>query len=112
MAVKKADLHIYQGDDYSAVIAVSSNTLPPSQVIAGYTAKAQIRSGPADTATSIIASFVTSVSSPYINISLPNSVTQTIPGAHFVWDLQIVSPSGIVTTILRGDVDCTLEITR
>lgn len=113
MAIK-ADITIYQGDDFSAIVVVSSANLSPDQVLNGYTAQAQIRSGPADSNPTIIASMVTSISSPNIYLSIPNSVTKTMPGANFVWDLQISSPDvpPRITTLLAGNVQVTLEVTR
>ena len=105
-----ADLVIYQGDDYLAVVMVSSPTLPPEQVILGYSAAAQIRRDFADNA-DVIADMTTQVNSPYITIALSNSQTVAMHDT-YVWDLQITSPGGVVTTILRGNVQITQEVTR
>jgi hypothetical protein len=110
----KANLDIYEGDDYLAQVKVS-NGLPPDQVLTGYTAKAQIRAGPADTNTTILAEFVTSIASPYITLSLDHTQTAALGGQLYDlarWDLQLTDSSGTITTILAGDVHITPDITR
>ena len=106
-----ADLNIYQGDDYSAIVTVSSGSTPPAQVLAGYTAQAQIRQGPADIYPQIVVQISTAVNSPNVSLSIPHAVTTTLAG-QYVWDLQLTSSAGIITTILAGNVKVTQEVTR
>ena len=105
----RADLRIYQGDDYGAVVTVNGGE--PPDVIAGYTAKAQIREDTADACPDVAAEIVTEVVSPVINLTLPADVTVNLCG-QYVWDLEITDPNGTVTTILAGNVVVTNEVTR
>jgi hypothetical protein len=105
----RADLRIYQGDDFGAVVTVNGGT--PPDVIAGYTALAQIREDTADNCPDVAAEIVTEVASPVINLTIPRDVTVTLCG-EYVWDLQLIDPSGIVSTILAGSVVVTSEVTR
>jgi hypothetical protein len=105
----RADLRIYQGDDYGAVVTVNGGT--PPDVIAGYSAKAQIREATADDCDDVAAEIATEVVSPLINLTLPRDVTANLCG-QYVWDLQITDPDGTVTTILAGNVFVTSEVTR
>jgi hypothetical protein len=107
----KADLNIYQGDDYAAVVTVSNGSTPPDQVLAGYAAQAQIRTGVADKQTTVACEILTTVSSPYVNLSIPHALTMALKG-RYVWDLQLIDPSGLITTILSGAVTVTQEVTR
>jgi len=107
----KADLKIYQGDDFSATVTVRNADLSLAN-ISGYTASAQIRSGPADQYSTIIAQLSATVSSPYVYLALGNAFTALLTQNHYVWDLQLISGSGIKTTILHGDVYPTSEVTR
>jgi hypothetical protein len=108
----KADLHVYQGDDYAANVTVTSGdtTIPPDHLLAGYTAQAQIRTGTAD-ATPVVLEITAQVLSPLIILSIPHDQTETLSG-NFKWDLQVVSPDGIITTLLAGNVKVQSEVTR
>lgn len=106
----RADLQIYQGDDYTALVTVA-NGLPPDQVIAGYTAQAQIRENVADEADVIVVEIATAVASPNITLTIPAAETSSLCG-EYVWDLQITAPGGPTTTILAGAVRVTQEVTR
>jgi hypothetical protein len=106
-----AHLAIYQGDDYAAIVTVSDGKTPPDQVIVGYSAKAQIRANVADSDPTVIVEIATSVTSPYVYLSIPNAQTVKLTG-RYVWDLQIVDSTGMITTILNGYAVITQEVTR
>ncbi len=108
--VSRADLSIYQGDDYAAVVTVT-NGLPPDEVLAGFTAQAQIREDVADSTDEVLVEISTTVQSPYINLSIPRTETVNLCG-NYVWDLQVTSAEGSITTILAGNVRVTQEVTR
>jgi hypothetical protein len=100
----KAHLLIYQGDDYSAVVTVASdNNLPPD--LTGYTAKAQIRSGPADSNSAVIVEIVTSVQVDHVQLTIPRSVTVGLNKPQYSWDLQMTAPDGKVKTVLAYRCD-------
>ena len=106
----KANLAIYQGDDYSAVVTVANgNGLPPD--LTGYTAKAQIRSGPADTNPDVIAELGVAIDVDTITLTMPATDTATLNG-RYQWDLELTSPLGLKTTILAGAAIATGEVTR
>ena len=107
-----ADLQIYQGNDFSATVTVSSPNTPPATVIQGYTAAAQIRQDIADVASTIILALTTAVASPNITLSATHTQTAALPHNTMRWDLQVTSPSGIVTTILAGLVIVYPQVTR
>ena len=79
--------------------------------IDGYTAKAQIRRAVADQEPEVAVEITTLVESPLINLSIPHTQTVALQG-RYVWDLQIVSPTGGITTIVAGKVKLTPEVTR
>lgn len=106
----RAELLLYQGDSYAAGVIVRNSDGTPAD-ITGYTALAQIRRASADTDPVIAAEFTTAVTSPLINISLTPAQTVALAG-QYQWDLQIVSPADVVTTILAGRVRVTAEISR
>lgn len=105
----RADLLIYQGDDYTAVVTVNQGQ--PPDIIDGYTAQAQIREDFADQCSEIAVAIDTQVNSPYIDLAIPAAETVNLCG-EYVWDLQVVSPGGIASTLLTGKVKITPEVTR
>ena len=108
----KANLMNYQGDDYEGTVTVSDGVTPPAQVIAGYTAQAQIRQGPADSNPTIIVQIQAAVNSPYITLTIPSAQTTTLTNGPYVWDLQLKAADGAITTVLAGPVYVTAEVTR
>lgn len=111
MAAVKADLNIYQGDSYAAVVSVLNEDMSAAD-LDGYTAQAQIRTDVADKAPEVVIDMVTAMESPNIvKLSIPHSQTATLEG-RYAWDLQLVSPSGDITTVLAGKVLVTQEVTR
>jgi hypothetical protein len=106
----KANLAIYQGDDYAALVTVT-DMAGQAVDLTGYSAQAQIRSGPADTNPVVMADITTAITANLITLTMPGSVTLPLAG-RFVWDLQLVAPSGVTTTILAGAAIVTAEITR
>ena len=107
-----ANLQLYQGDDYSGTVTVSSPGVDPTQVLNGYTAMAQIRQDIANQAPSILVTIGTQVSSPFVYLTIPHAQTETLPIGVLRWDLQVTSPAGVVTTLLSGVVVVNPEVTR
>lgn len=105
------ELTVYQGDDYAGVVTVYVGGTGTPADITGYTAKAQIRRAVADAEPEVAVEITTVVSSPQINLSIPHEQTALLNG-RYVWDLQLTSPSGGVTTIIRGKAIVTAEVTR
>lgn len=77
----------------------------------GWTARAQIRSAPADSGDLLInlTSYLT-VDGPSVQIALPATQTQTL-NRNGLWDLEMVSGSTVVRW-LEGKVIVSLEVTR
>jgi hypothetical protein len=111
MSVQKGDLIIYQGDDFAAQVLVSHDGIPPDEVLTGYTAKAQLRDGYADDNPTVIVEIETFVQTPYVNLSIPKNKTLDLEGV-YLWDLQVINPGGVVTTILYGNATVLKEVTR
>jgi hypothetical protein len=109
--LSKADLLIYQGDDYSATVTVSNNTTTPPD-LTGFIAQAQIRSGPADSNSQVIVELAATISTNIVTLSIPAAQTVLLTKPLYAWDLQLHSPTGSITTILAGRVIVTAEVTR
>jgi hypothetical protein len=112
MPVKASDLDIYQGDDWAATVTVLNPDMTAAD-LTGYTAQAQIRTGPADQITTIAAEIGTAVVLPNrVSLFLTHAQTLTLTGFNYQWDLQLTSATGQVTTVLAGGVNVTRETTR
>jgi hypothetical protein len=109
--VKRANLQIYQGDDYVATVTVKNADGTPAD-LSGYTAKAQIRRNVADLQPAVTVELLATIASPFINLFLTHDQTLVLSGT-YVWDLQLTEiATGAVTTILAGQVPVTPEVTR
>jgi hypothetical protein len=106
----RTNLTIYQGDDYAAVVTVRNADGTPAD-ISTYTAEAQIRRAAADVDEVVVATFTAVVASPAVNLTLTHDQTLPLTGS-YVWDLQLVSAGGVITTIMAGQVRMTAEVTR
>ena len=115
MAIKDAPLAIYQGDDWAAMVTVTNPDFTAAD-LTGYTAQAQIRTGPADQNPYVAAEMLTAVVTPnLISLSLTHAQTVLLDDAiNYFWDLQITSGTNPpeITTLLTGAVTVTAEVTR
>lgn len=103
-------LSIVQGDDYAAICTVRNEDGTDAD-ISTYSAAAQIRRGAADADPVVAAQFAATVDSPVVNLTLTHDQTLVLTGS-YVWDLQLVSAGGVITTIMSGPVRITAEVTR
>jgi hypothetical protein len=47
-----------------------------------------------------------------IEITVPASATEKIPAGSYKYDLEIISPSGVVTRVIEGEFKVSGEVTR
>jgi hypothetical protein len=111
MPVSRADLLIYQGTDYAATVHVEYIDGSPVD-LTSWTAKAQIRRGPADCYPAIDYEIGTTIQPPdNVILTIPHDVTQELCG-RYSWDLDLISPLGMISTVLAGAAIVTAEVTR
>lgn len=111
--MNNCDLAIYQGDDYAALVTVNNCADGTPADLTGYTAQGQIRSGPADFAPLVVAEMLATVVLPNnISLYLASAQTLAMQSLFYCWDLQLITPNGMIITIMRGDVNVTTEVTR
>lgn len=103
----RADLTIVRGDDYGATVVVTNAGAPAD--LTGYTARAQIRPGPAATTAF---DFQTDIEGSEIRLLMGKASTELLESRHYVWDLEISDGSGTTTTLIGGNVSITLDVTR
>ena len=108
MAAGDWDLRIEQG---ATLVQTFTVTEPADHVWDGWSARAQIRTGPADSGELLLnlTPYLT-VAGPVVRLTVPASVTQSLT-RNGVWDLEMVFGTTVVR-ILRGRVIVSLEVTR
>ncbi len=105
----------YQGDDDSFVLTYTIGGVIAN--LTGYSAQMDVRTR--RNASTAIASFSSpsngiSIDGPNgkITVSLPHAITGVLAPADYVYDLQITSPSGLVTTVVQGLFSIVQEVTH
>jgi len=106
----RADLQIYQGDDYAATVTVSNPDGTPADLSA-CTPRAQIREDVADEAPTVIVEIAATIAGSDVNLFIPHTDTTLLAGG-YVWDLQLTDGDGLITTVVAGKVRATQEVTR
>jgi len=105
------DLTITRGDTETLVVTITSDGSTPVN-ITGRTYRAQIRSS--QESTTIKASFtctVTSGANGQVTCTLSATDSATLPVGIAYWDLEETA-SGVVSTILAGNVTVLADVTR
>jgi hypothetical protein len=111
MPASRADLLIDQGADYSATVIVQNIDGTPAD-LTGWTAKAQLRRGPADAAPEVEHEIATTVQAPQtVLLSIPHADTTLLTG-RYAWDLDLISPTNQIVTVLQGAAIIDAEVTR
>lgn len=110
------DLTIEQGADFSHIVSLKNGdgTIFP---LAGYTAKMQIRQTVASASPLVELStangkITVNGAAGQLTLSLTNTETAAYTWRSGVYDLEITSPSAIVTRVMKGDITLSLEVTR
>ena len=104
-------LDVMQGDDYAAIVTVTDEYGVPAD-LTGYTAQAQIRRQYADYEPDVAVEITCAVVLPNeVHLSIPAAQTAALRSG-WVWDLQLVSAAGVVTTVLWGSLLVHYEVTR
>lgn len=103
---------IYQGDDIAVLINVT-NCDGSTPDLTGYTVNAQIRQGSADQSRRIAACFTPAIVLPnQVTLSLTHYQTTCLRNRNYRWDMEVISPDGVITTVVAGQVQVTPEVTR
>lgn len=102
------DLRVYAGDDLHLVVAVLDHDGEPAD-LTGCTARSEVRTSADDTA--VLATLTTSVLDNAVYLHLAAADSAGLPEAA-VWDVEVTYPDATVSTLARGKVTTTKEVTR
>ena len=107
------NISIHQGDDWTANLTVRNQDGSLAD-ISTFTAKAEIRDGYAETGAVVLAEIVATVASPVVKLTLGHTQTTSsvLPSGRYVWDCQLVSSGGKITTIAAGEAVVDPEVTQ
>jgi len=107
-----SNLVIDQGTTYSLTISVADAT-GAAVNLTGYTLRAQLRKSYGATS---YTSFTTSAGAVpadgELTISLTDAQTSALKSGRYVYDIEIVDTSSVVTRVLEGIVTITPEVTK
>lgn len=104
----KANLVLDQGTTFSSTIELLDEN-DEALDVTSYTARGQMRKHYSSTNA---VSFSTALSNGSLIISLTAVQTANIVAGRYVYDLELINPSNVVTRILEGIVTVTPEVTR
>jgi hypothetical protein len=102
------DLQLYAGDDFAFTLTLTDSSNQPVD-LTGATAEAQIRTKPG-TPDPPAASFICSISTNVITLTLQGTATQDLVGS-YSWDCQVTYSGGTVSTVVMGSVKFTEDVT-
>lgn len=106
------NLVIDQGADFSVTITISDVNNDPLN-LTGYTGRAHLRkSYGSNTHTAFTVTFNADRTTGEITLGISSAVTTDLRAGRYVYDVEIVSGSGVVTRVLEGIVTVTPEVTR
>lgn len=110
MSAITINLVIEQGTDFSATFNIRNVGSAPLNLL-GYSAESNLKT-----------SYYTSSSTPFtinfvdrakgvLNISLPDSTTSTLKPRRYVYDVVLISPTGVKTRVIEGIATVTPGVT-
>lgn len=107
-----SNLVIDQGTTYSLTINVADAT-GAAVNLTGYTLRAQLRKSYGATSyTSFTTSAGADPTDGELTISLTDAQTSALKSGRYVYDIEIVDTSSVVTRVLEGIVTITPEVTK
>lgn len=98
--VPKVNISVVRGDTYSHVFTVAPDGT--AQDLTGYTVRSQIRSGLDGTLVATPTAAITAATLGQITWSLSAAQTGAFTLDSMVYDVEVTSPSSVVTTVARG----------
>jgi len=106
-----ANLYIDQGSTFTSTVTVedANDNLVN---ITDYTARGQIRkSYTASTATNFT-TLITDATNGKFTISLTRTQTGALKAGRYVYDVEVISPTGVVTRVVEGQVTINPRVTQ
>ena len=106
-----ADITADQGSNFSSEITVTDVDDSPID-LTNYTARGQIRRTYTSSSATSFAAVVSNPTSGIVSISLTSATTTNMKPGRYVYDVEIVSNTNIVTRVIEGQFILTPSVTR
>lgn len=106
-----ANLYIDQGSNFTSTVTVedSNDNLVN---ITNYTTRGQVRkSYSASTATNFTTT-ITNATNGEFTIALSRTQTGALKAGRYVYDVEVISPTGVVTRVVEGQVTVNARVTQ
>lgn len=108
----KANIVIDQGADFSTTITVY-DTADAVVNLDGYTARGQIRKHyTSDTKVDFTITFTSPRTTGELTLSLTDTVTANMEAGRYVYDVELINSSSIVSRLVEGIATVSPEVTR
>jgi hypothetical protein len=104
----EVDISMYQGDDLTFTVTVTNPDSSPAD-LTGATFLSQIRLTP-QTPNPPLAIIATSVTTNVVSCHIASADSTKVTVA--VWDLQMTSSAGMVTTLVGGSLTCAPQVSE
>lgn len=111
MSAPKYDIHLTQGESFYLGLSLDDDGVPLD--LRGHHFAAQVRATPE--AEAVLANFgfeLSEAAQGTVTLTLAAAVTERLPVRACVYDLFMVSPAGLSTQLLRGDLIVAQRVTR
>jgi hypothetical protein len=106
-----ANLFLDQGTDFSSTISLEGAT-GDSYGLTGYTIRAQMRKTYTSSRSYDFVSTITNPVTGLCRIEMGSELTSILKPGRYVYDVEVISPLGIVFRVVEGQVDVTPRVTR
>lgn len=105
----KLNLFIDQGSDFETSIVITDETGEPID-ITEFTGRSQIRRH--YTSLAAIDFFIDIGNEGVVTLALPANTSSNMASGRYVYDVELVSPTGVVSRVVEGVVSINPEVTR
>jgi len=106
-----SNLILDQGSDFSVTINYNNDDGSPKD-LTGYTARSQMRRSYYSIANTSFTANISDAQNGEITISLLSNVSANVKAGRYVYDLEVVSNTNVVTRVIEGIVTVMPEVTR
>ena len=106
-----ANLYIDQGSSFSSTVTVEDVNDNPVD-IGGYTLRGQIRKSYASTTATNFTSTISDAVNGKFTIELSPVQTGALKAGRYVYDVEVINPSNVVTRVVEGQVTINPRVTQ
>lgn len=104
-------LDIDQGSDFTTEITLENDDDTPMN-LTGFSVYSQFRKSYGSTTAYSFTCTITSASQGKIKLALPGSVSSAIKPGRYLYDVEVISSTGVKTRVVEGIITLNPEITR